>query len=412
VNDPFRKQRSRNKPYARRWLGAAVFGLPLPATVLAETHFVPYVGTQFEYNSNVFSLSSPEQAVTANGDSDRSDTIKRYMAGATASYLWGRQQIDAAIDGSIFDYTRFDKLDHKEYGLDGGYSWKLLDNMDGSLHYKQTGTMTPFADVGGTQFELQTQHTGDGTFNINVLPEWRLETGADITQTKSPRIGAPNYEARDTSGRLATLYLGFSGITAGIRAQYDFNQFRGADTAAQGAEPQYHQETIDLTLNSKIDGLSNFASDFGYTQRRSDGPTADTVSGVNGNLEYVRMFSVKTRFEINLYRRVTATNVAGSFTSIDTGFSTSLTWLPTPKITTSVIYTFENDKFQSLNDPTIASTPDRKDSFQDTRGTLDYQILRWLIINTYVEYQDRQSNFEIDGYNTIITGIGLRATFN
>jgi hypothetical protein len=407
MNDSFR-----NNLRGRRWLGVAVFGLPLSTTVLgAETHFAPYVGTQFEYNSNVFSISSPDLAFQANNTTARDDQIMRYLAGFKTSYGWGNQQLDAAVDGAIVDYSRFNQLNHKEYGLDGGYTWKVLDTADGAIRYKQTGAMTPFADVGGNQFELQTTRTGDGSFNVNVAPEWRLESGADITQTKSPRIGAPNYISLDTAGRLAMLYTGFTGIAFGLRGQYDYNQFQDAGATAD-ATPQYHQETLDFTFSSKIDGLSNFNSDFGYTRRRSDGPIVDTVTGFNGKAEYIRFVSVKTRFEINVYHSVEPTDVIGAFTAISTGAATSLTWSPTPKINLSAIYTYEKDKYQTLSDPTLAATPDRKDSFQDTRGTLDYQLLEWLGINSYVEYQDRRSNFDFDAYNSLVAGVGLRATFD
>jgi hypothetical protein len=39
-------------------------------------------------------------------------------------------------------------------------------------------------------------------------------------------------------------------------------------------------------------------------------------------------------------------------------------------------------------------------------------LLEWLGINSYIEYQDRRSNLEFDAYNSLIAGIGLRATFD
>ena len=400
--------------FSHRCLQLCLGMLLMPASVNAEGTFTPNASSHIEYNSNVFSLSSEEQAATQNeGDTQRADTYTRYAIGADSKYTWGPQSIDANVAGSLSHYFHFDQLDHKEYSIDGGYSWKLFDTADGSLHYKQAESMTPFGDIGGTTLELQTQRTGDAMINLNLSPEWRVETGGDETQIKSPRIGAADYLSKDTSGRAALLYRGFSGITAGLNGQYDLNVIDDPGQTAEGEtievdSLQSHQETMNLSVLYVIPSFSTLHSNLGFTRLTTDGVPQDSTSGFSGNIEYGRTLSGKSKINLNVYQRVAATTVANAQTAIDSGATLSLAWSPADKVDASATYTFEKDHYKSSADLTA---PDRKDEFQDSRATIGYRFVKWLTLNSYLEYEDRQSTIDVDSYNALIVGLEVDASW-
>lgn len=409
MNDP----RSRIRlPMSRRLCGALSALLLLPAAARAELTTVPYGAAQYEYDSNVFALSSRADARALDGSGRRADEVLRAIAGLETSYQWDRQKLRAQAEGRRLIYQHFDQLDHNEYLLGAGLDLKLFTSAEGTLDFRQERRQVAYADRQTTQRELERERDASGDFKVLVAPEWRVDAGARTRKLDSPLPLFPGFGLTETYGSLGLDYLGVSKVTAGVLVEYGEGSFRGVPDAAS-----YRQETAEATATYAASGLSAFNAKLGYTRFENIGGNggaggggAGQSSGFAGSLGYTRTVSAKTDLNLQAFRR-TESYSAGANAVTDTGFSVGGNWRPTDKLAAAVNYEYVRSSYQILGSTTGATASGRRDHGQATSLSLSYQMLRWLALRTFGEYRARTSNTAFESYNEAIAGAELRLRF-
>jgi hypothetical protein len=368
----------------------------------AQLHIVPEVAAQAAYDSNVFALSSREQAIVEGGDTRRSDTVYRYLAGASGDYQWDIQKAFAAIEARRVLYQNFDQLNHDEYLLTAGFNWKIGETLDGMLDYRQERSMADFAELQTEQLTMQRERKAGGTFNFIVTPEWRLESGFRNHQLTLPLRDLPDYALSENSVNAAIKYIGIEKLSAGLNLEYLRGSYQG-----EPVEDKFSQETAELTAKYVVSGLSNIGAKIGYTERQEQATGGDNVSGVAGSLSYIRRLSGKTSVDAELFREVNS-YVAGANATVDTGARLGVFWQPTYKIITVARYEFSHSAFQGQG----GVNANRSDQYQSVVLNISYQPLRWVYIKPFVRYQDRHSDIAIDGFNECTAGLQIQIRFN
>jgi len=379
----------------RRWLALVLAAGVSHGPAMAQFHVVPQASAEAAYDSNVFALSSREQAIAQSGDARRSDTVFRYTAGGNADYQWDIQNAFAAIEGRRIQYEHFDQLNHDEYMLTGGLIWHIGQAIDGTLDYRQERTMAAFADVQTLQLTMQRERKAGSTFNATVVPEWRVETGVHNRRLELPLPTAPDYALNENSADAAIKYIGVQKLSAGLHLEYLWGRYDGG-----ASSDEFHQETAELTAKYVVSGLSNIGAGLGYTRRQGQAGTTESASGVTGSLSYSRRLSGKTSVDAELFRQVNS-YVAGANAVVDTGARLGLFWQPTYKITAAVRYEWTDSAFQGAG----GTGSNRRDHYQGVFMNLGYRPVRWLSIKPFVGYRDRHSSIEIDGYNDLTAGV-------
>ena len=377
------------------WLVLALAAALASGTAAAQLQIMPQVSAQAAYDSNVFALSSPEQALAQNGDSRRSDTVYRYTAGVGADYQWDIQRAFADIEGRRMQYEHFDRINHDEFLLSGGLDWHLGQAIDGVLDYRQERTMAAFADVQSGQLTMQRERKAGATFNAIVVPEWRVESGVHNHHLELPLPATPSYALNENSVDAAIKYLGVQKLSAGLAVEYLWGSYDGGVS-----RDEFNQETAELTAKYVVSGLSSIGARLGYTRRTGQAGNTERVSGFTGSLAYSRRLSGKTSLDGEVFRRVNS-YVAGANAVVDTGARIGAQWQPTYKITADLSYDWTDSTFQD----TGGANSGRRDRYQSVRVSLGYQPLQWLSIKPFVGYQDRHSSIESDGYNEFTAGL-------
>ena len=364
--------------------------------------FLPYASEQYEHNSNVFALPNSSAAVAASGDPTLGDSDLRTVAGFEEDYLWNRQRLYGTLEGRYIEYDHFGYLSHYEYLAKVGLDWKLFSALDGTFLGSQERLMAPFANRDTqTQLAIDLDRHAIGKLNFRISPEWRLETSVDYHNLDAPVQDFPDYGLTETTSHAAVKYLGFSNLTYGISTDYIDGRYRNAPVIGT-----YNQTDVDLTMTYAASGLSTFNGAVGHTQR-DQGLNQGNISAVTGQLGYTRRFSGKTSIHVDYTRAVNSYIGAGG-SELDSTVNATLNYQPTYK--TGLVFGFQ-EIWSDFIGQTIPGSDvlGRRDRSPAASFKLNYQVLRWLLIQPYASYQRRSSSNEIFSYSGTIIGIQILA---
>jgi hypothetical protein len=388
--------------HALRLAAFALLTVFASAAAYAQTTFLPYASTQYEHNNNVFYLPNSAAALANNGDPTLGDSSLRTVAGADINFLWDRQRFFSTLEGRYIDYDHFGYLSHNEYLAKAGLDWKLLSAFDGTFLGSIERVMAAFAQRDTqTQLAVNLDRHAIGRFNFRITPDWRLETSVDYHDLDSPIQDFPTYGLTETTGHAALKYMGFSDLTYGFTAEYINGKYRNAPVPGS-----YNQTNLDLTMAYTASGLSSFNGAIGYT-KRDQGQNQGSVSALSGELGYLRRLSGKTSLHLDLTRAVNSYIGAGG-SELDTTALAQLTFQPTYKTGMSLSYQYIWSKFLGQTIPG-SDVLGRKDRTPGVTFKVNYQALRWLLIQPYVNYQRRDSNEQGFNFSSTIIGIQILA---
>jgi hypothetical protein len=380
----------------------AVFAVFLSGAVHGQSVFLPYASTQYEYNNNVFALPNSTAAVMASGDPRLGDSDLKAVAGAEEDYLFGRQRLYATLEGRYFDYDHFSYLSHSEYLAKLGLDWNLTSLLDGTFLGSIERAAAVFANrQTETQLALNLNRDFLGKFNVRIAPEWRLETSAEYHDLSSPIENYPDYGLTETTGHAALKYLGFSHLTYGIAADYTDGEYRNAPTPGS-----YTQNIINLTMSYQATGLSSFNGAVGRTER-DQGQGQGNLSALTGDLAYTRKLGGKTTIVLEAVRAVNSYIGAGG-SELDSTARIQVNYQPTFKTGIAINYWYTWSDFLAETVPG-SDILGRKDKTPLASIKINYQALRWLLIQPYVNYQKRSSSQDFYDFSSTIIGIQVLA---
>jgi hypothetical protein len=378
-----------------------------PGAALAQTHFTPYADAAYEYDTNYFALPTKEPPPLGNDGPTRSDSFEKYKAGIDAAYDWSLQELFLDAEGRRFEYTHFTTLDHDEYLVHGGLKWKLASLLDGVFDYQRERSQVSYLNFNAnqaayTQLYLQTQDIATASINIQITPEWRLENHGKINNLDSPRPGYPDLTVRENSIDEGFKYTGFANLSAGLVADYLDGRFTSGEFLVT---PKYHQTSAEFAADYTLSGLSVFHGAVGYTNR--DQEQAGNVSGLTGLISYERDLTGKTSVSVRFSRAINV-YVTAAAPEIDTTAEIDAVWHATTKIGVIAGYQYLHSNI-GATDIIGVIAPSRVDRMQTPSLSVKYQALDWLSLRPYVQYQTRQSSFDVYSFTGAMYGVELEA---
>jgi hypothetical protein len=392
----------RTIPYHRPLSWIIVLAAVCPVVSRAQLHYTPYADASYQYDSNVFYASrAPSEPIGNNGPTF-SDNLLLTRAGIGATYDSSLSEFYANLEARRFDYDQFTALNHDEYLLNGGLKWQLISLFDGTLDYRRERSAVSFLDFTATQLFLQLQSVSTASVNLQFTPDWRLESQGKINDLDSPRPGYPNLSLREESIDEGLRYLGLSRLSAGFDTIYLDGHFTGDEFVLT---PRYHQITAQLAAKYVATGLSSFDGAIGYTNRVQE--NAGIVSGVTGLLAYERALTAKTTIDLKLSRTINSYVTYGG-SELDTSAALQAAWHAARRITLVAGYQWTHSDFPGSNLLDMGPL-ERLDTYQLSYLSVRYQVLDWLSLQPYGQYQTRQSNIEFDTFNRTLYGLQFEA---
>jgi hypothetical protein len=363
---------------------------------------MPYAATAYQYDSNIFALSSSVPEPIGSHGPTFSDQYLEERAGVDALYHLSLQEFYANVEARHFGYEQFSTLSHDEYLLHGGMRWALGYLFDGVLDYRRERIMVPFEDFIATQLYLQLQSVITASANIQFAPDWRLQSQGVINDLDSPRPGYPNLSLTEDSIHEGLRYVGLAKLSAGIDAIFLHGHFNGEEFILT---PQYNQTTVEAAAKYVATGLSNFDGAVGYTRRTQE--NGETLGGPTGLLAYERNLTGATSIDIKLSRTIN-TYLSYEGTEIDTALALGATWNPTSRIAVAPGYQWIYSTFPGADLAGLAPVgTERVDHYQVTTLSVKYLARDWLSLRLYGQYETRGSDVTDDSFNRTLFGAEL-----
>ncbi len=386
------------------WLLAALL-LPFGARAQLTTS-VTATGA-YQYNSNVFDWQPGFEHIY-----DLSDSYYAYGAGLNLNDQISQQNVYLRGSDTEYDYDRFSQLTHSEYSLDGGWLWKIGQDVSGSIDVTRTRSMVPFIELISVALSVETDQRESASAGFLITPEWRIDFSGDRDHVLEPipSLDEPNLTFNDTGGGALLRFLGGGEWVGNANFTYQHGDYSGANVVtATGAVgffgPAYNQLTYSLgTTYSPAGqgaGVSTLDLAVGYTDRTSR-YGLDDAAGTTGHLDYTRQLTGKTSVTLDLDRDVLSfITYAGS--SLTNSAALSANWNATYKTSFNAGYALAY--VQLPGQGPLGST--RGDHVQFASFQINYNALSWLAIRPYADYQTRGSNVYGANFNASIFGVSF-----
>jgi hypothetical protein len=385
--------------------GVAIAQLDFEQPLTPQTHFSPYADGAYEHNSNVFALSSSAPPPVGRNGPTLSDSLWKARVGFDSAYDWGLQEFFAIAEGRRFTYDQFTQLTHDEYLVFAGWNWKVASVLDGVLDYRRERTMVSFLQFNETPFAAQTiylqvQSIAIASINLQMSPEWRLQSQGKLNDLNTQLPGTPDLTLREESIHEGLRYVGFANLSAGLDGEYLRGNFTGG---AFLVTPGYRQSTVEFAADYVLSGLSSFHGDIGYTDRVLE--QAASISGLTGIAAYQRNLTGKTSITLKLSRAIN-TYITAASPEVDTTAEVDVAWNATTKIKVEAGYQWLHTAY-AATDLAGVVTASRLDRFQTPTLSVKYQPVRWLIVHPYAQYQTRSSSIGLYSFHGTIYGLEL-----
>lgn len=368
-----------------------------PSTNAGDGELHPYASAQIEYASNIFNVHDKGQAEQENGDRNLDDIVTRWVAGVDARLPVSQQTLRATVEGRRLMFSHFDYLDHGEHLADAGLEWQMLRVLDGVIEYRQERRMASFEDRDTTELTIEKERTATGTVNVDIDPDWRVETRVQSRQLESPLPEAPQLKLEENSIQVGVRHPDDAPLVFGVYALYVDGRFAHVPDAGK-----FDQQTVTATADYSVEKLYTIGAKLGYTQRQDEASAGGKVSAVTGGIAYHRQLTGKTSAGAEVFRRVDS-YVGSAGAQKETGVGVDVAWEATPRISLVGAYQRTQSKFQGSSGA--------GDIREVAALVLKYQALPWLGIRPYAGYQARDSSSSLDSFHSEMLGVEVMARF-
>jgi hypothetical protein len=410
-------QRSR---LPRRQISAWQFTLPtlvltalvlLPRCALAQLAATVSANGQYQYNSNVFDLQ--RGFLPAPGYYSDAASYYAYGAGLNLNDQISQQNLYLRGTDTEYKYDHFD-LSHNEYALDGGWAWKVGDDLNGTFDVSRAHTMVPFQSLttlttAALQLYTSTDQRESATANYQFTSEWAVGANAFTDRNTEPLVDEPDLRLAD-SGAGISLRVGGNGELRGVlAADYQHGDYANATLYSSPAYNEWDW-SIGGTYQPVPQG-SPTTVDFAFGEtRRTSAVNFDNASGWTGHLNVSRVVTAKTTVRLALLRDLSS-YVAEAGSQMDSAATLSAVWQATFKTGFSIGYTVDYSVYPNYVLFVGGPVTNRGDHNQYGTFTVSYAATRWLTIVPYLNYQTRHSNLDGANYNATQYGVSVNVAW-
>lgn len=378
---------------------AALFGIAaaLPPVANAEFELMPYASMRGDYDSNVFCIAGPTQALARSGDPQLSDRILRAVLGSEFDFRFGMQRLKATLEGRALRYEHFSQLDHDEHRAALDYTLSFGDSVGLHATAADERRQASFADRLTDDLTIEHERNGEVTLELAPGDDWRLETGASARRLQSPLPEAPAFALNEQRLRSTLRRVDDGPLSIGLGGEVLNGRFSG-----YGDAQRFVQYAGELDLRYEVGGLTHLHATVGASRRNEKAAGINDVSAVTGRLGLEHALSGVTSIRVDAFRSIDSDAAVGR-ARIGSGAGAALVWQ-------HALIGAELGMQWTRSD--FAALPRRRDDSYEATLRIPYQPRRGLLITPFARRFVRDSSDAEARYHVISAGLELRVQFD
>lgn len=394
----------------------AAMGAVATQSAMAAVDFSGGVSVGGQYDTNARQLARSEAPPIVDGESSKRDDVSIDASANVAARTGGEGPLRARVEATYThsESMRQDSLSHDDYSVAANVDWRPGRVFDASLRLSQNRLPLGLADFTGEDSVPQTTQTAQATLRVRPTPGWQLSVTPGLSESRTSLEGEEDRRLREESIGASIDYLGAGRLVPGIGASQSDSTYSGVADATR-----FEQESVYGSLGYQLNEVTAFSLTVGKTWRTtrlresSTNPTGAASEGkdsaVTGSLNFSRRLTAKTSVSFSAYRDFQVYD-AGVNTSIGTGFSGSVSWAATARVSSSLTVTHAWSTIENV--PLDGARVERDDLTRSFTLGATYLVSRLVSANANVTRTVRNSEIARDQYSNTSAGLSVSVQFD
>lgn len=367
---------------------------------------------QLIYDDNLYRLpGNAEVASVVSPDARREDFISRTSLATDAQLVTSLQTL--LVSGSIArnSFKHNDELDNTEGNGKLQWNWATGSVLSGKLGGDYSHTLANFANSRVYLKDMLDRWGYFGELAYAVGPSWQLKVGGRHLETEHGLAERRFDNLSSNSGTGSIEYTTPDENLIGVDYRYEKGEFKD-DPAVQPGPSSLNYKESQTSLHSRIalGSKTKLETSLGYLRHEYPLDTASNFAGGVGRMELGWELSVKTQLTVAGWRELRANQDVESDYFIGQGGSVNLAWLTTEFFHVSLQGSREQRRYLPAEDITL-TLPRRQDRQTEARAGLTYIPRRWLQLEGFFAFEQRDSNRDLQSYRDRLSGLTVRIIF-
>jgi exopolysaccharide biosynthesis operon protein EpsL len=389
------------------------------ALALQGDRIRPYVGAQFNYNTNVFYVDDRRPAsdfpFLRNGQLD--DYSYGLQAGLDVNIPVSRQLFKLDADVTRNNYSTYKELDYTGYNVRGVWNWAYADKWDGDAGAVFNQALGSFADFFGANRAInllkRQEYFASGMYRLTY--DWKLRAGIRHSIIDNSAASLNQLNQRNTTYEAGTRYYSKGGDNfLGLSFLYTDGRFPNRELVAGTTltrDNSFEQYELMGNADWRYSDTTKFVGRLGWTVRRFPNVPKRDFAGPTGRLTGIYNLSARTSLtaaafqEIGLWEDLTSSYI------VTTGFTLGANYSLSEKTLLQLSYDARRRDFQGNPGFVILDVPSRKDDIQTLSASATWLPLRNVTIRGSLSYATRSANIPLTDFAATILSVSGQLAF-
>jgi Putative beta-barrel porin 2 len=370
-----------------------------------------FLGAQTNYDDNLFRLPAhlSTQAAGLGADVSRVDRIDVVSAGVSYSWLPRLQDFEVAAGLSYNRFANNTSLNNTSRYAKLEWNWRLAERWSGRAGANYEQLLANFANNHFFAKDILQTAAYFGSIDWQIGSHLFLDANARHTTTTHSAVARQYENYAADSGGFGVNYLTQDADEFGWEYRYTHGSYpHNVELTGIPFNQRYDESTSGLHVKYMLTGKTTFEGSVGILKRDYPSSTIGDFSGDVWHAGVTWAPGAKTQIVFDAWRQLTAYLDSQSDYFVSNGFSIAPTWNPTEKLSFSVKYSRDRDRYIGTSlGPT--SLPDaRHETVASGKLTAVWTPIDRLRVTAAYRFERRRSTESLFTYGDNLESLDVR----
>lgn len=382
-------------------------GTPAFADQLDTVYYTSSAG--FNYDSNVYRLSSSVDPMVQIGKPGKSDHIRIVSLGINADKRYSNQEFLLNANVTNNKYQTFTSLNYNATAYNAAWNWSPGSKLSGALSVNHTQTLYSFANVQTNMRNLNTISTPRLSADWWFQTEWHLLFAVANSKSTSSVTTVNSLSSLTKTKEWSLKYVpsaksSFTLTTRNIRGSYS-NE--GTVYAAQ-VDSGYTEKQQEFQASLQLTGKSSLSGTLTNIKRQYPVLTGNDFSGTERGINYAWGVTGKTYLNMSMNRTISSWFDATSSYYVTDSISITPSWEVSSKVNAHLGLIRSKTDYRNN---VVTNATQRNDVNQSQEFGMGWSPERSLQFNVSIQHSKRTSNEAMYEFSDKSANLYLTVTF-